>query len=58
MISEGIVHGTSSPPTRKQIAEWTLHAKSHINHQIIQNSWRHGEYPWFLMDNNNNNNNN
>ena len=58
MISEGIVHGTTSPPTRKQIAEWTLHAKSHINQQIIQNSWRHGEYSWFLMDNNNNNNNN
>ena len=58
MISEGIVHGTTSPPTRKQIAEWTLHAKSHINHQIIQNSWRHGEYSWFVMDNNDTNNNN
>ena len=62
VISEGIVHGTTPPPppppTRKQIAEWTLHAKSHINPQIIQNSWRHGEYSWFLMDNNNDNNNN
>ena len=64
MILEGIVHGTTSPPPppppppRKQIAEWALHAKSHINQQIIQNSWRHGEYSWFLMDNNNDNNNN
>ena len=31
MISEGIVHGTTSPPMRKQIAKWTLHAKSCIN---------------------------
>ena len=48
MILEGIVHGMTSPPTRKQIAKWTLHAKSHINQQIIQNSWHHGEYSWFL----------
>ena len=57
MISEGIVHGMTSPPTRKQIGQWTLHAKSRINLEIIQNSWRHGAYSWFLMDNNNNNNN-
>ena len=58
MISEGIVHGTTSPPMRKQIAQWTLHAKSRINPEIIQNSWRHGAYSWFLTDNNNDNDNN
>ena len=57
MISEGIVHGMTSPLTRKQIAELMLHAKSHINLEIIQNSWHHGAYSWFLTDNNNNNNN-
>ena len=58
MISEGIVHGTTSPPMRKQIAKCTLHAKSRINPEIIQNSWRHGVYSWFLTDNNNNDNDN
>ena len=57
MISKGIVHGTTSPRTRKQIAQWTLHAKIRINLENIQNSWRHGAYSWFLTDNNNVNNN-
>ena len=54
MISEGIIHGTTSPPTREKIAEWAIHAKSSLTEQCIKNAWRHGDYSWFPEVNNSN----
>ena len=56
MFAEGIIHGTTSPPTRKHIAEWAIHANNTLTETIIKNAWRHGKYSWFLEENNNNNN--
>ena len=54
MISEGIIHGTTSPPTTEKIAEWAIHAKSSLTEQCIKNAWRHGHYSWFPEVNNSN----
>ena len=56
MFAEGIIHGTTSPPTRKHIAEWAIHANNTLTETVIKNSWRHGEYSWFLEENTTNNN--
>ena len=56
MFAEGIVHGTTSLPTRKHIAEWAIHANSTLTETIIKNSWQHGEYSWFPEENTNKNN--
>ena len=56
MFAEGIIHGTTSPPTRKHIAEWAIHANNTLTETVIKNSWRHGEYSWFPEENTNNNN--
>jgi transposase len=49
MIEEGVVHGTTRPPTRELIAGWVEAATDGISAQIIRNSWRHGVYSWFLQ---------
>ena len=35
------------PPSRKQIAEWTVNSLESITRTIIRNSWRHGRYSYF-----------
>ncbi|KAI2495737.1 pogo transposable element with KRAB domain [Fragilaria crotonensis] len=47
MIAEGLVHGTTSPPSRLDICRWTLVAFQKLPEQMIRNAWRHGEYTWF-----------
>ena len=47
MVQEGIVHGTTSPPTREDIARWSLAAMQTLPEQIVGNAWRHGDYIWF-----------
>ena len=47
MIAEGLTHGMTSPPTRHDICRWTLVAFRNFPVQMIQNSWKHGEYTWF-----------
>ena len=54
MIAEGVLHGTTSPPSREKIAEWAIHAKLSLTEQCIKNVWRHGNYSWFPEVNNNN----
>ena len=54
MFTEGIIHGTTSPPTRKHIAEWAIHANNTLTETTITNSWRHGDYSWFPQQNSNN----
>ncbi|KAI2490353.1 DNA binding protein [Fragilaria crotonensis] len=47
MIAEGLANGTTSPPTRENIIEWTRIATNSMPSQMIKNAWRHGEYSWF-----------
>jgi ribosomal protein L12E/L44/L45/RPP1/RPP2 len=47
MIAEGLANGTTSPPTRENIIEWTRIATNHLPEQMVQNAWRHGQYSWF-----------
>ena len=47
MMAEGLINGTTSPPTRKDITQWGLYAKNEISVETVKNSWRHGEYSWF-----------
>jgi hypothetical protein len=56
MVVEGIAHGTTSPPTRDDIAKWSLAAMQTRPEQLVRNTWRHGVYSWFPDDENTNNN--
>jgi hypothetical protein len=47
MIQEGLLHGTTTPPTRKNIAQWTLEAKKELPIYYVQNTWRKTNYSWF-----------
>ena len=57
MMAEGLINGTTSPPMRKDIAQWGLYAKNEISVETVKNSWRHGEYSWFPNEEDNDNNN-
>ena len=50
MLAKGIVHSTTSPPMRADIAHWVNNAMAEMKAEdrIIQNAWRrHGGYKWF-----------
>ncbi len=47
MIAEGLANGTTSPPTREKIIEWTWIATNDLPEHMAQNAWRHGQYSWF-----------
>ena len=47
MISEGMVKGTTSPPSREQIVNWAKYANESMSEVNIHNAWKHGQYSWF-----------
>ena len=47
MIQEGLIDGTTSPPTRELISKWAAIATKELPVQIVRNAWLHGEYTWF-----------
>ena len=47
IIAEGLANGTTSPPTRENITDWTRIATNSLPAQMIRNAWRHGQYSWF-----------
>ena len=47
MISEGMVEGTTSPPTREQIVNRAKYTNEMISVVNIRNAWKHGQYSWF-----------
>ena len=49
MISEGIVHGTTSPPTRLDVAMWVDRAMVDMKaeHGIVRNAWMKSGFEWF-----------
>jgi hypothetical protein len=52
MIAEGVIHGTTSSPTKKDVATWVCHAMGEMSREgtIIRNAWLKTDYKWF--DNN------
>jgi hypothetical protein len=48
MMADGILTGSTSPPTRANVAEWCKVAMETLPQQIIRNAWRKtGDYTWF-----------
>ena len=47
MISEGMVEGTTSPPSREQTVNWAKYANETMSEVNICNAWKHGQYSWF-----------
>ena len=52
MIAEGIIHGTTKPPSRRDVAGWVDRAMTEMKgkEQIIKNAWRKTGYEWFLKE--------
>jgi hypothetical protein len=50
MIAEGVVHGTTSPPTRLDVAKWVDAAMLEMKGEgeIIRNAWKRHDFEWFL----------
>ena len=46
MISEGMVKGTTSPPSHEQIVNWAKYANETMSEVNIHNAWKHGQYSW------------
>ena len=47
MISEGMVKGTTFPPTHEQIENWAKYGNETMSEVNIRNAWKHGQYSWF-----------
>ena len=52
MIAEGVIHGTTSPPTMVDVAKWVNVAMLEMKgeRQIIRNAWKRHGYEWFIDD--------
>ncbi len=48
MISKGVVHGTTSTPTRLNVATWVDQAMKEMKrkHAMVRNAWLKTEYEW------------
>jgi hypothetical protein len=52
MISEGILHGTTSPLSRAEVARWASSAMNYLKGlEIIKNAWQKSGYSWFPIGN-------
>lgn len=47
MIADGLLSGTTTPPTRQLIAEWCSDCFKTLDAQMIRNAWRHHNYTYF-----------
>ena len=47
MTSEGMVEGTTSPPTCEQIVNWAKYTNETMSEVNIHIAWIHGQYSWF-----------
>ncbi len=50
MMNEGVVHGTTSPPARLDVAKWVQNAMLDMKGRgdIIRNAWKRHDYEWFV----------
>ena len=53
MTNEGVVHGTTSPPARLDVAKWVQNAMLEMKGRgdSIWNAWKRHDYEWFFVDN-------
>jgi hypothetical protein len=56
MIAEGVVHGTTSPPTRRDVMGWIDRAVAEMRSEgtICRNAWQKTGYEWFANEGVNN----
>ena len=49
MITEGVIHGTTSPLTRRDVAGWVDRAVAEMRNKgtICRNAWSKTGYEWF-----------
>lgn len=47
MIADGLLSGTTTPPTRQLIAEWCSDCFKTLDADMIRNAWRHHNYTYF-----------
>ncbi len=52
MINEGVVHGTTSPLLRLDVAKWVDASMLEMKGEgrVICNAWRRHGYEWFVDD--------
>ena len=52
MISEGIVHGMTSSPQRRDVAGWVDRVMTEMKEEvgIIRNAWTKTGYEWFVKE--------
>jgi hypothetical protein len=52
MIAEGVIHGTTSAPSRRDIAGWVDRAMAEMKNEavICRNAWSKTGYEWFPKD--------
>jgi DDE superfamily endonuclease len=50
MLTEGLLHNRTKPPTRQQLAKWCIDSMKEMEEQIVKNAWLHGEYSFFPSD--------
>ena len=51
MLFEGLVHGTTSAPTREEVAGWIAKAFRHMQGSpIVKNAWLKTDYEWFDVE--------
>jgi hypothetical protein len=52
MMAEGIIHGTTSTPSRVHVARWVDAAMAEMKEKgdIIRNAWMRNRFEWFIDD--------
>jgi len=56
MIAKGVIHGTTSPPTRRDVMGWIDRAVAEMRSEgtICRNAWQKTGYEWFANEGVNN----
>jgi hypothetical protein len=50
MLTEGLLHHRTQPPTRQQLAKWCINSLKELDEQIVKNAWLHRDYSFFPAD--------
>ena len=54
MIAEGVIHGTTSSPSRRDVAGWVDRAMAEMKNEagavVCRNAWTKTGYKWFPKD--------
>lgn len=50
MLTEGLLHNRTKPPSRQRLAEWCIDSLKEIDEQIVRNAWLHRDYSLFPAD--------